>query len=116
MSFVKDNFVKLPLPSATFDMKTRSTLARQLLLYDQRCLVTGAVSNRIQPYPLINTVRVNESGQVENPPMKEKVVRNIQFLAHSATVKPLCLGTRPHQAKVWSWPFLLGQLAELYCS
>ena len=54
---------------------TQSTLAHRVLLNDQRCLITGAVSNQLQACHLINTIRINESNRAEKLPLKQEVVR-----------------------------------------
>jgi len=55
---------------------TQSTLAHRLLLRDQRCLITGAVSNQLQACHLINTIRMTTSNQAEKLPLKREIVRN----------------------------------------
>lgn len=99
MAFVEGNVVKIPAVSANappnpllgYDEDhtappspaapssgavTQSTLTHRLLLHDQRCLVTGAVSTQIRAFHLIKTVPVNESNQEKKRPLKEEVVGN----------------------------------------
>jgi len=62
---------------------TQSTLAHRLLFYDQRCLVTGAVSSQLQACHLVNAIRVDKSKpgkQKEKAATKEKVVRSLPIL------------------------------------
>ena len=61
---------------------TQSTLAHRVLLYDQRCLVTGAVSNQLQPCHLVNAIRMDESNREEKLSLKKEVVRSPPFLTH----------------------------------
>lgn len=56
---------------------TQNTLLHQVLFYDQRCLVTGAVSTQLQPCHLVNMIRVNDSNQEEKVALKEEVVRSL---------------------------------------
>jgi len=58
---------------------TQNTLANQVQLYDQRCLVTGAVSDQLKPCHLVNTIRVKNSGQQEKLALKKEVVRCLSF-------------------------------------
>ena len=55
---------------------TQSTLAHRVLLRDQRCLITGAVSNQLQACHLINTIRMTTSNRAEKLPLKKEVVSN----------------------------------------
>ena len=55
---------------------TRNTLVNQALLHDQRCLVTGAVSDQLKPCHLVNTIRVKNSSQQEKFGLKKEVVRS----------------------------------------
>ena len=55
---------------------TQSTLAHKILLYDQRCLVTSAISNQLQVCHLINTIHMDKSNQEEKVRQKKEVVRS----------------------------------------
>jgi len=60
----------------TTDM-TQSTLAHQVLFYDQRCLVTGAVSSQLEPCYLVNAIRANDSNREEKLALKKEVVHSL---------------------------------------
>ncbi|KAF9647201.1 hypothetical protein BDM02DRAFT_2747636 [Thelephora ganbajun] len=59
---------------------TQSTLTHRVLLYDQRCLVTGAVSTQLQACHLINTIRMNNSNREIKAPLKDEVVRSLSLI------------------------------------
>ena len=56
---------------------TQSTLAHRVLSNDQRCLVTGAISNQLQPCHLVNTIRMNSANQAEKHAQKKDVVSSL---------------------------------------
>ncbi len=94
---------------------TQSTLAHRVLLKDQRCLITGAVSTQLQACHLINTIRMNVCNRAEKLPLKQEVVRSVIFntLGNSKASR---LGTDPHSTTVWwSCRLFLGQPTKLYC-
>ena len=67
-----------PPPSTTGSLKAsqetdQNILEHELLLYDQCCLVTGAVSTQLQVYHLVNAIPMDESE-------KKQVVRIPSFL------------------------------------
>lgn len=64
-----------PSPTTSTFGTTQSTLTHKLLLRDQRCLVTGAVSAQLKACHLINTVRIDKSNQEEKLALKKEVVR-----------------------------------------
>lgn len=66
---------------------TQSTLAHQVLLYDQRCLVTGAVSSQLQACRLINMIRINKSNVEVKHPLKDEVVCSLPFLTCWAVIE-----------------------------
>jgi len=92
----------------------QSTLAHRVLLYDQRCLITGAASNQLQACHLINTICMDKSNQGEKLCIKKDVVCSPSFLTHLAAIGTSHLGTYPHPATVWDWRIFLGQLIKLY--
>lgn len=59
---------------------TQSTLAHQVLLHDQRCLVTGAISSQLQACHLINAICMDKSNEEVKHPLKKKVVCGLLFL------------------------------------
>ena len=59
---------------------TQRTLTNRVLLRDQRCLVTGAVSNQLQACHLVNSIRTKKSNENTNSPIKRAVVRSPLFL------------------------------------
>ena len=64
-------------PSAAGSSETsaaRSTLVHQVLLYDQRCIVTGAASNQLQACRLVNSIRTSEYNREGGTPSKDQVV------------------------------------------
>jgi hypothetical protein len=61
---------------------TQSTLAHRVLLKDQRCLITGAISTQLQACHLINVIRMQPSNRAVKLPLKEEVVRSPLFLIH----------------------------------
>lgn len=68
-------------PSATTTTSvTQSALTHQVLFYDQRCLVTGAVSNQLRPCHLVNTIRIKDSSQEEKDALKKEVVSSLSLL------------------------------------
>jgi len=73
-----------PSEASSTTTATQSTLANRLLLYDQRCLVTGAVSNQLQACHLVNAIRVDSlfkpEKREEKLATKKKVVRSLPFL------------------------------------
>jgi len=60
----------------------QSTLTHRLLLYDQRCLVTGAVSTQLQACHLINTIHMDKSNEEAKNPLRENVVCTLPFLTY----------------------------------
>ena len=56
---------------------TQKTLANKVLLRDQRCLVTGAVSSQIQACHLVNAIRYKSSNKQIKMPLKLDVVRSL---------------------------------------
>jgi len=87
-------------PSATSSASmSQSTLAHRVLLYDQRCLVTGGVSDQIQACHLINTIRMGKSNRQEKTNLKNRVVRGVSFLTWPPA-NPLCLGIYPHPTAI----------------
>ena len=110
-----------PAPPSTASAKsskaslTPSTLAHRILLYDRRCLVTGAVSDQLKPCHLVNTIRARDSSvQQEKRLQKERVVRSIALPELLGDGISLVLGTYPHPAAVWGRGLFLGQFTELY--
>lgn len=55
---------------------TQSSLTHKVLLYDQRCFITGAVSSQLRACHLINAIRMDDSNQEEKLPLKKAVVRS----------------------------------------
>ena len=80
---------------------TQNSLAHWVLLYDQRCLVTGAVSTQLRPYHLVNKIHINKSNPEEKLAQKKEVVRSLSFLIRQAVVESSRLGTYPHPTTVW---------------
>jgi len=54
---------------------TQSTIRNRVLLHDQRCFVTGALSTQLEACHLINAIRVKAGNRVRKEPLKEAVVR-----------------------------------------
>ena len=112
------NGSRTSLPSASGSSgtsTTRKTLARRVLLYDQRCLVTGAASNQLQACHLVNAIR-NKPNKRDKILLKAQVVGGLLLLIHCAiTVKPSHLGIHSHPTTVRSWVFFLGQPVKLRC-
>ncbi|KAF9644396.1 hypothetical protein BDM02DRAFT_3121961, partial [Thelephora ganbajun] len=63
-------------PSATTSTggMAQSTLAHRALLYDQRCLITGAISSQLQACHLVNAICMDKSNQERKLHLKEEVV------------------------------------------
>jgi len=59
---------------------TQRTLANQVLLRDQRCLVTGAASIQLRACRLVNAIRMRKSNENTKGPMKRAVVRSFLIL------------------------------------
>lgn len=90
MSYIRDtDFVDIPPPSidnppnpllgyngggtappSEVTSTASVSLRHRLLLYDQRCLVTGAVSNQLQACHLVNTIRVDKAKSQETKEQK----------------------------------------------
>lgn len=69
-----------PFSATSTTSVTQSSLAHQVLFYDQRCLLTGAVSNQLRPCHLVNTIHVNDPNREEKLVLKKEVVRSLPFL------------------------------------
>lgn len=69
-----------PSPATSTSSVTRSVITHRVLLYDQRCLVTGAVSNQLRACHLVTTICTNKSNQEEKLSLKKEVVRSLLFL------------------------------------
>ena len=69
-----------PSTATSTSSVTQGTLARQVLLYDQRCLVTGAVSTQLQACRLINTIHTAVSSGGEKL-LKNEVMRSLSLSA-----------------------------------
>ena len=54
---------------------TQSTIRHRVLLYDQRCFLTGAVSIQLEACHLVNAIRMNAGNRAEKEPKKKQVVR-----------------------------------------
>ena len=99
-----------PSTLTTTSSATRSTLAHRVLLYDQRCLVTGAVSTQLRPYHLVKAIHINKNNPEEKLTQKEEVVaqsiildilggsRIFSFRNASSPDNSLGLGTFPWTA------------------
>lgn len=95
MAHIRNNFIDIPRVTETLPANpllgfkaptsvpsvapptsgsNQKTLARKALLYDQRCLVTGAVSNQLQACHLINIIRAGSSNRKEKLPLRKQVV------------------------------------------
>ena len=68
-----------PSSVASSDCMSQSSLTHRVLLYDQRCLVTGGVSDQLQACHLISTIRMDESNRQEKSNLKKRVVRGSLF-------------------------------------
>jgi hypothetical protein len=77
-----------PSTVASVSSMTRSTLTHKVLLYDQRCLVTGAVSSQLQPCHLINTICMDKTNQEEKLTLKKEVVCCLPLLTYWTVVEP----------------------------
>jgi len=90
-------------PSTTSSTSTanQSTLTHQALLYDQRCLITGAVSTQLRPYRLVNVGHINQSNREEKLVRKKEMVRSLSFSTYWAVVASSRLGTHPRPATIW---------------
>ena len=99
-----------PSPSSARLSSAQSTLAHRVLLNDQRCLITGAVSSQLQACYLIP---MKVSNKDEKLIMRKEVVRR-PFLNTLDNSKTCCLGTDPHSATIWLWRLCLGQSAKLH--
>lgn len=69
-----------PSTVGSSEAATQSTLKHRLLLYDQRCLVTGGFSTQLQACHLVKPIRTNDSNRKIKEPLKELVVRVLSFL------------------------------------
>jgi len=76
-------------PPCSANSVTQSTLAHRLLLRDQRCIITGAVSNQLQACHLINTIRMTTSNRAEKLSLKEEIVRNPLLLNKTRAIVKL---------------------------
>jgi len=68
-----------PSSVASSDYMSQSTLTHRVLLYDQRCLVTGGVSDQLQACHLVSTIHMDESNRQEKSNLKKRVVRGFHF-------------------------------------
>ena len=54
---------------------TQSTIRNRVLLHDQRCFVTGAVSIQLEACYLVNAIRMDAGNRAEKEPKKKQIVR-----------------------------------------
>jgi len=66
-----------PSPATSTSGTIQSTLTHKLLLRDQRCLVTGAVSTQLKACYLINAIHIGKSNREEKLALKKEVVRGV---------------------------------------
>jgi len=93
---------------------TQSTLRHRVLLYDQRCFVTGAVSNQLEACHLINAIRMDKSNRTTKKPLKDQVVSISSFPTRQAVTEFSRPGAHPHPATVWAQGLRPRQPPELY--
>jgi len=110
-----ENKTALPSTATSEPGLSQRTLKHRVLLYDQRCLVTGAVSNQLQTCYLISPIHVGGSNQEKKLHQKKEVVWPTIFDTLGGGKSPCYLGTVPHPATVWDWGLFLKQLTKLYC-
>ena len=101
-------------PKSSKGSTTQSTLRHRVLLYDQRCLLTGAVSNQLEACHLINAIRMDKSNRATKEPLKDLVVSISSFPTRQAVTEFSRPGAHPHPATIWARELHPKQPPELY--